>query len=227
MENAITAGNVRDVERILQIEGLETGPSAPPYLARAILWRPRSFRREFTPTDRQISRRNEITYKMVKLLVEHDADLNRAEERFHGNTPLMIAIYLRMQNVVQCLVKQGASTQAFNADSDTPLMYAVWFGGLETVQLLLDHNAKETINHVRHDGTTVLHWASCDEIVKLLLENGADPTIRNNAGQTPLEQAREKNWTGKVAVWEKYMNADGNRESETAPENFSEKQSDR
>jgi ankyrin repeat protein len=161
---------------------------------------------------------------MVRLLVEHGADINKAGEQFYGNTPLMAAIYFRMQEVVQYLVQQGALTEAFNADSASPLMYAAWFGDSATVQLLIDHNAKETINHIDKGGNSALHWASDVKIVELLLKNGADPTIRNNKGQTPLEQAREYNWKDKVAVLEKYMNADGNQKSEAAPEILPENQ---
>lgn len=170
---AIAKGNVRAVKKFLQEEGVETGPSSLPYLTRAIYWRPSFFRRDYKPTEKQIARRNETTYKMVKLLVEHGANINRADERFHGDTPLIAALHLRMQNVVQYLIQQGASTEVFNADSESPLMYAAMLGDVATVQLLLDHNAKKTINHARNDGKTAIDLTYDSEIVELLLKNGA------------------------------------------------------
>jgi ankyrin repeat protein len=202
---AITKGNVRAVEKFLQTEGLETGPSAPPYLVHAILLQRRFYRREYTPTDKQKDKWNETSYKMVELLVEHGADINQADECFDGNTPLMAAIRFRMHHVVRYLIEQGASVDIFNEDLESPLMYPAWFGDTAMVQLLLDHNAKETINHARKDGRTVLHLVSCPEVLELLLRNGADPTIKDLNGQTLLERARNYNMEEIIDILEKHM----------------------
>jgi ankyrin repeat protein len=204
---AIAWGNIRILEKILQKEGLETGSSAPAYLADTITWLPYSYsRRDYTPTDKQIARRNEITYNMVKLLVEYGADIDQPSKSFSDRTPLRAAFFWRMPDVVNYLIEQGASVNIFYGDNlYSPLMYAASDGYTVTVQLLLERNAKETINHARNDGNTALHLASDSEICKLLLDNGADPTIRNNKGQTPLEQAREYNWKDKAALLEKSL----------------------
>ena len=198
---AIAKGNVRAVEKFLQTEDLETGPSAPSYLIEAIDWLPSFFRREYTPTEEQIERRNVIIYDMVKLLIEHGADINQSGRS--GDTPLIVALSRRMPKVAHYLVEQGASVNIFNNRSDSPLMYAS--AEVDTIRLLLNYNAKETINHVNVDGDSALHRAYYPECVELLLDNGADPTIRNNKGQTPLEQARKNNWTDKADFLEKYM----------------------
>ena len=205
VEGAIARGDVRALEKMLQEERLETGPDSPHYLTYAINWRPSFYRRGRRATDKQIARRNQISYDMVKLLVEHGADINRIHD-YANLSPLMSAINRNMTEVVEYLLDNRALVNVFAERQVSPLMIAVSVpSNIEIVKLLLDHNAKETINHTDHDGHTALHCAFNPRIVKLLLENTADPTIRNNAGQTPLEQAREHNWTGKVAVLEKYM----------------------
>lgn len=48
------------------------------------------------------------------------------------------------------------------------------------------------INHRDTNGNTILHHASMngnDRIVELLLDNGADESIKNNEGKTPSDLA--------------------------------------
>lgn len=226
---AISWGNIRILEKILQEEKLETGPSAPPYLVQAIWWAPMSLPRGRSVGDRRIVRAKDVSYKMVKLLVEHGADLNQPSRRIEGDTPLISALRWRMNSVAQYLIEQGASVDKFNKYQESPLMNAAVIPDvqqIDIVRMLLDHDAKSTINHVERNGNSALHWAYSPEIVELLLENGADPTIRNNKGQTPLEQAQEYNLKDIVAVLEKYMNADRNQNSEAEPEIVPEEQGD-
>jgi molybdopterin converting factor small subunit len=57
-------------------------------------------------------------------------------------------------------------------------------------------------------GSTPLHWASYnghESTVSFLLENGADPTITNNDGKTPVQVAQEKNNQKCVAAIEQFQ----------------------
>jgi ankyrin repeat protein len=113
-----------------------------------------------------------------------------------------------MNNVAQYLIEQGAAVDKYNKYQESPLMPAVENMNdlhIDIVRMLLDYNAKSTINHVERNGNSALHWAYSPEIVELLLENGADPTIRNSEGLTALENARKNNRTDKAAFLEKYM----------------------
>ncbi|EMR01300.1 ankyrin repeat domain-containing protein [Cesiribacter andamanensis] len=56
----------------------------------------------------------------------------------------------------------------------------------EVPDLLLKYGAK--VNAATLKGETPLHWAVAKDsakLVKLLLDKGADPTIKNAAGETP------------------------------------------
>jgi hypothetical protein len=63
------------------------------------------------------------------------------------------------------------------------------------VRLLLDHPvARTTINQRDHDGETELWEACCTGrggVVRALLESGADPTIADNGGTTPMALAKD------------------------------------
>jgi ankyrin repeat protein len=54
------------------------------------------------------------------------------------------------------------------------------------------------VNAVQQDGFTPLHGAAQNgqlEMVQLLLEHGADPSMRDTAGRSPLDFAREGGYT--------------------------------
>ncbi len=76
--------------------------------------------------------------------------------------------------------------------NDTPLINLVSINQLEEVRELLagkDCN----INEVDDTRTSALHMAASNnntEMVKLLLESGADPCVFNDLGQTPLSIAK-------------------------------------
>ena len=62
------------------------------------------------------------------------------------------------------------------------------------------NNGKENINAKDRDGWTALIWASCKgdlEIVKLLVESGADIDAKDNDGWTALMRA---SWRGYLEI---------------------------
>lgn len=75
-------------------------------------------------------------------------------------------------------------------------IYAARDGDFEFVKECVE-NKKVDINAVNDNGNTALHMAAFNnrpEMVKYLLEHGADPSLRNKdgvfSGDTPLDQAR-------------------------------------
>jgi len=108
---------------------------------------------------------------------------------------LIAAIVSKDYTKAQQVLHQGADPDASDG-ARTALMLAVRTGDARFVRALIEHggdvNARgdHSIN-----GITVLEFAmkyGTVEIVKLLLEGGADPQLTDGFGKTPQEYAREQ-----------------------------------
>jgi len=117
-----------------------------------------------------------------------------------GSTPLLVATTRGWEDVVVALVKNGANVNVMSELGETPLMRAIKCGkiSVDTVRLMLEHGARETINTAAKENAffakwTALHFA-CDRdmnqnpvVVALLVACGAsiDAVAANN--KTPLD----------------------------------------
>ncbi|NXL87424.1 IKBD inhibitor, partial [Alectura lathami] len=104
-----------------------------------------------------------------------------------------------LEACVQQLVQAGASIYSRDVKSNkTVLHYTVQDGNISLLRYFLELNAfksKDFINSKAH-GNTALHMAAalhCNknqkEIIQLLLEHGADPSIRNLDNDQPIHMA--------------------------------------
>ncbi len=97
-----------------------------------------------------------------------------------GETALMLAALHGELNAVKLLIARGAEV---NREGWTPLHYAASGGHVEIVRYLLEQSAY--IDAQSPNRTTPLMMAARQQhtsTVKLLIEEGADPTPRNEAG---------------------------------------------
>jgi ankyrin repeat protein len=102
-------------------------------------------------------------------------------------SPLMIASLKGQLDVARTLIERGADV---NKPGWAPLHYAATGGHLPVMELLLDQNAY--IDAASPNGSTPLMMAAqygTPDAVKLLLEAGADPNIRNQLGLTAIDFA--------------------------------------
>ena len=74
--------------------------------------------------------------RMVNLLLEKGIDVNVT---YHYNTALSIAVRKSRYDVVKLLLEKGADINKANSDGYTPLIYAISFGDIAMVQLLLEY----------------------------------------------------------------------------------------
>lgn len=71
-----------------------------------------------------------------------------------------------------------------SSDGDTCLHIAARRGNLRAIQLLL--KAGLGVNALGDMSCTALHLAATPEIAQELLSNGADPSIKNEFGRSPV-----------------------------------------
>jgi ankyrin repeat protein len=137
---------------------------------------------------------NAETTDVIDVVLETEKfDIDGVDNK--GRTPLYWAIATNNLETVRHLIQKGADPTVANNDGSTPLHAAVYHvKSIETVSLLLG-NEQVDINRRDKNGLTALHYAinamereqsNNVEMVRYLLEKGADPTIRNNDGTTPF-----------------------------------------
>ena len=105
-------------------------------------------------------------------------------------TALMLAANANDLASVQLLIEAGASV---NRPKWTPLHYAASKGHTAMMRLLIENDAY--VDAESPNGTTPLMMAAyyaSPNAVKLMLEEGADPLLKNQDGQTALDMALVK-----------------------------------
>jgi ankyrin repeat protein len=125
--------------------------------------------------------------KVFDLLLQ-TKDVNLDARSRNGDTALMLAAYKGNLAAVRALLDKGAEP---NQTGWTALHYAASVGNNDIVGLLLDRSAyidAESPNQT----TPIMMAARGGHIltVKLLLDEGADVTLKNGAGMTALDFAK-------------------------------------
>ncbi|XP_021076924.1 ankyrin repeat and SAM domain-containing protein 1A isoform X8 [Mus pahari] len=110
-----------------------------------------------------------------------------------GYTPLHHAALNGHRDVVEVLLRNDALTNVADSKGCYPLHLAAWKGDAQIVRLLIQQGPSHTrVNEQNNDNETALHCAAQyghTEVVKALLEELTDPTMRNNKFETPLDLA--------------------------------------
>ncbi|ACN83287.1 ankyrin repeat domain-containing protein [Brachyspira hyodysenteriae] len=136
--------------------------------------------------------------KMVKLLVDNDANVNIQDAKL--NSPFLYAGANGMLDIVKLTYKKADTRNVLNIFGGNALIPACEKGHLGTVKFLLE-NTDIDVNHVNHLSFTALLEVTIlgndninyVEIVKLLLEHGADKTIKDKNGHDALYYAKARN----------------------------------
>ena len=139
----------------------------------------------------------------IRTLLDAGANVNDVAPK-SGLTPLLIASAMGRTKTVVLLLDKGADPNVVAANGYTPLhLAAKRRGALAIVSALLAHKANpnvrltakkpiETVNGITLNGATPLALA-CDinnfDVVKALVEGGADPLIPTEEETTPVMMA--------------------------------------
>lgn len=139
---------------------------------------------------------DDIINKMIKEVDKIDFDIRNDE----GYTALFMVVGKSddetSRNIIVLLLSLGANPNIPNNNGDCPIIYASEFSRLyssnDTVSILAKHNTIH-INTTDNNGCTALMYA-CDncnvtssvETAVILLDNGADPNVKDNEYMTCL-----------------------------------------
>ena len=129
---------------------------------------------------------------LVEHLITKHPDHAKAIGGFY-QTAAVAALAGRHFELARLLHLNGSSVDPPGSGGATPLYSAAYTGDREMVQGLLD--CKADINSQNENGTTPLMMASAEAnpqtlpMVRLLLENGADPNVEDDDGMTSLHVA--------------------------------------
>lgn len=120
----------------------------------------------------------------VEILVAKGAAVNLQDKK--KRTPTIFAASNGHTSVVEFLFGQGANINARDSDGQTALMYAAKRSFNETAAFLLKSGAEVDVKSKKKGITALIlaaGWGN-EELVRMLLEHGADPSITDNFGRT-------------------------------------------
>ncbi len=125
-------------------------------------------------------------------------NLNAEVRSAQDESPLMLAALHGLLAECQGLIERGADV---NKPGWAPLHYAATNGHLSVMQLLIEENAY--LDAESPNGSTPLMMAAhygTPSAVKLLLESGADPTLKNSLGLSAIDFAHQANRVESAAI---------------------------
>lgn len=142
----------------------------------------------------------------LQVLIEHGAELDIFDAAAVGATD-------RLHDLLQ---RQPELAHTYSNDGWTALHLAGHFGCSDSVAVLLEHGADLAALSHNRNGNTALHAALAgrqEETTTLLIARGADVTVADAAGYTPLHLAAHE---GNVALVQMLLAAGADPHARTA-----------
>lgn len=101
-----------------------------------------------------------------------------------GFTPLHLAVQYGHEQIAHLLLSHGADTSATTPSGDCPLVFAIAANDTKMARILLDHGAsiESLIGPYRASLLGLAVAVGSGDLVKLLLERGADPKAKCQCG---------------------------------------------
>ncbi|MCJ1295195.1 hypothetical protein MMC34_006757 [Xylographa carneopallida] len=138
---------------------------------------------------------------VVTFLLDMGADIEAKDDK-NNETPLTTASRFGQMDVVEILLKKGASIDGGRLDGEPILLSAAWCENTGLVDLLLQYGA-DVDARLQRNGATSLNEAARhghDAMMQCLLQGGADIEAKDFNSYTPLVWAVKESRTRAVKV---------------------------
>ena len=123
----------------------------------------------------------EDEFDLMELLLQNQP-ANKTIAQNHTDEALFLAVELNKFRFVKTLISYGANVSSRNELFEPPIHFVQ---SNDMLQLLINHGADS--NAVTHDGRSALHMANHAEAVNILIQNGANVSIKSKSAKiTPL-----------------------------------------
>ena len=106
------------------------------------------------------------------------------------------------------LIDNGAVVDALDISNQTPLHFAVKNGNENLVSLLVKHNESPP-NHMSKFNLTPLHISKTPIVTQLLLNDGADPFLKNDMNIDPMDHLLKHNGKSSEIVLDQFLTTNG------------------
>ena len=143
---------------------------------------------------------------IVQLLTDHGANI--ADDSRPFGSPMHLACLLGNEDVVELLLEKGAEISCTAGFFEKTIFAAIQGGNANIVEILL--RQAPLTKHIHPSYATPLHLAcanGCSAAIRKLLEHGADATVRDSKGWTPLTIALDKQRQGGISLDDSHSEA--------------------
>ncbi len=134
--------------------------------------------------------------EMILLLLANGADINIQDDE--KSTVMSYISFINDLSVLKAIIKFGGNIhETTDLTEDTVLHNFCASGKPNIVKFLLDIGAKKDLQKLNFRKESVLHKAVLSkskeklDVLKILIENGADKNVKNEKGESPLELAEK------------------------------------
>lgn len=127
------------------------------------------------------------TLDTVKLLCSSNCSITSTTSE--GATALHYAVYSGQLDIIEYLIKEGLDIDSNSKSMGTPLMSAARENRVDAAKILLKNGAKVDLTNEEYNSHSALQTAAvqgAEDMVKMLLEAGANPNIFGGAYGSPL-----------------------------------------
>jgi len=117
-------------------------------------------------------------------------------------TPFILAAYYGQSQALETLLNLKAIPCAVDSKGSNAFMGVAFKGHLQVAKWLLENTACN-VNHQNYAGQTALMMASLfgrEDIIRLLLEQGANPDLKDRQGNTSIKLARAQGLSRVVEI---------------------------